>query len=768
MSTPVPPPAPNQKHRVTVYYMHEYEEAEAVALFPDALERTPSFSFGEADDATIEALRKQGLVVSVRGAQGTEPWQTQGPLLGTMQTGGAPIPPAGVASAIGTPFAPAAGDDEIPGDPDDYVLVIDGPLLPSTTAALAAAGAVLHERLALGTYRAGLHRADVQRTRALPFVTGLTWTGSIAPTVQAAPLAGAQRGPGASTIYDVALADASQYAATAQWLAEHGITLVGNSSSMEKLRVEIRDGAPELDALRRLAGVMRMEAFVPPTLFNDRVRALVGIVPAAGAQAFEFDGSGEIIAIADTGIDATHPDFAGRLKKVIARGSRPLGDDPHGHGTHVAGTAAGDGNADGGKFAGAAPGAEIVFQALLDSHGGLGGLPIDYRDLFAQAYAEGARIHNNSWGVGAVMSEYVLNSQEVDDFVVAHPDMLIVVAAGNTGSSTGTRQAQPGWIDWLSISAPATCKNAVTVGASQSDRTDGPIGTWTWQQFDGIAFAVAPTSTEMATGQPESLAAFSSRGPCTDRRIKPDLVAPGTDVCSTRSSIAQNANFSGLHPSGDANAKYAFDSGTSMAAPLVAGSAALVRQFYRTKKNYATPSAALIKATLVGGARRLTGADACAPATGAPNFHQGHGRVDVRWSLEQAGRPGFTIFYDDSWTAGQGLAKTGDRARFQVTLGAPGELRVCLAYTDLPGRALQNDLNLLVQRGGDPQKFVGNAELPDGLLQLDMENNLELVRIPNAQPGIYYIQVTASNVLRGPVSFALYIGAEGLTNFGPY
>jgi serine protease AprX len=91
-----------------------------------------------------------------------------------------------------------------------------------------------------------------------------------------------------------------------------------------------------------------------------------------------------------------------------------------------------------------------------------------------------------------------------------------------------------------------------------------------------------------------------------------------------------------------------------------------------------------------------------------------------------------------------------------------------MAYTDLPGRALQNDLNLLVQRGGDAKKYLGNADLPNGLLQPDNDNNLELVRLQNAAAGVYYIQIMASNVLRGPVPFALYVAGEGLSSFGPY
>ncbi len=108
--------------------------------------------------------------------------------------------------------------------------------------------------------------------------------------------------------------------------------------------------------------------------------------------------------------------------------------DPHGHGTHVAGSVLGSGAASGQKYRGAAPAARLFFQSLLDSKGKLGGLPLDLNDLFDEAYQQNARIHNNSWG-SAVGAEYTLNSQEVDEFVANKRDMLIVISAGNEGQA---------------------------------------------------------------------------------------------------------------------------------------------------------------------------------------------------------------------------------------------------------------------------------------------------------------------------------------------
>lgn len=78
-----------------------------------------------------------------------------------------------------------------------------------------------------------------------------------------------------------------------------------------------------------------------------------------------------------------------------------------------------------GAFRGAAPAAKIVFQSLLDSQGGLGGLPLDLRDLFDEAYKYGAKIHNNSWGANT-QSTYTANAEEVDEYVAQQRDMLVV------------------------------------------------------------------------------------------------------------------------------------------------------------------------------------------------------------------------------------------------------------------------------------------------------------------------------------------------------
>jgi serine protease AprX len=142
------------------------------------------------------------------------------------------------------------------------------------------------------------------------------------------------------------------------------------------------------------------------------------------------------------------------------------------------------------------------------------------------------------------------------------------------------------------LSLGALCKGKVQT------RRIAPIGA----AWPGL-FPQAPIADETISGAPESLAAFSSRGPCDDRRIKPDVVAPGTDIVSTKSSLAPIRNFWGPYPPNGPYPtiiRYAYDGGTSMAAPLVSGCAALVREYYTSQKSI-SPSAALLKATLING-----------------------------------------------------------------------------------------------------------------------------------------------------------------------
>jgi hypothetical protein len=204
--------------------------------------------------------------------------------------------------------------------------------------------------------------------------------------------------------------------------------------------------------------------------------------------------------------------------------------------------------------------------------------------------------------------------------------------------------------------------------------------------------------------------------------------------------------------------------GTSMAAPLASGCAALVREYFVTTRNH-QPSAALLKAALINGTTWLSGADSTAAAVGTPNYHQGFGRINLTDTIPNPARPQMEVRFVDDWQVpAQSFTVTGQRKRYQFSIAAPaGPLRICLAYTDLPMRALQNDLNLFLQLPSG-QKMFGNTQVSDSLHIPDPANNVEIIRIDNPAPGQYLIQIAATNLLKGPQDFALVVTGEGVSD----
>lgn len=647
---------------------------------------------------------------------------------------------------------------------EDMVMLIEiaGPLLTSYKAEIEELGGRLMEGYANGYYSVWIRADKAEQLGNLPFISRLrpydaADNGSASPekTVR-----GAASKP-VEVDWDIRLHRPDDMPALKSWLTDHGIAVKG--ASARKVRIALTTNNTLRNDIAALPIVQRIERYVNPVLWNDRAAVILGVRQNI-ATLPQFDGSGQIVAIADTGIDDKHGDLAPNLLAAVALGRAGDFSDTHGHGTHVAGSVAGTGATSGGQLKGMAPAARIYFQSLLDEKGGLGGLPVDLADLFQPAYDAGARIHSNSWGA-ATASTYTVNADEVDDFVYRQRDMLVVVAAGNEGKSVGNLNALKGVVDWLSIGSPATAKNGLTVGASRSDRTDGPTASVEWRDWWPKDFPDLPISNELISGDPNGMAAFSSRGPSDDRRIKPDLVAPGTDILSTRSVDAPDEEFWGLY---SANPHYAYMGGTSMATPLVSGCAALVRQYYLGSGH--SPSAALVRATLINGTRWLSGPDANASNRDgatfpAGNFDQGFGRLDLTTTLPAPQGHLRLLFVDDWAQADASFASSGEARRFSLKVEQATSLRICLAYTDFPGRSLQNNLNLFVQPPGGGPKLMGNAQLRNSLGLPDVDNNVEIVRVQNPVSGRYLIQVSATNILHGPQDFALVLVADGQISF---
>ncbi|HQT44543.1 MAG TPA: S8 family serine peptidase, partial [Candidatus Micrarchaeota archaeon] len=346
------------------------------------------------------------------------------------------------------------------------------------------------------------------------------------------------------------------------------------NAAISQNAITARIRSDRLGTLLSFKEVKWVEENLPRSISNNYAQTLTGV---SDAKLLNYNGLGQVISIADTGLDTgvlatIHPDLK-RTYAIFALGREGNASDTHGHGTHVAGTAIGTGEKSSGLITGFAPSSGLYFQSVLDYDGGLGGIPVDIYDLFNQTYPLGARIFSSSWGSEA-HGAYTFDSQSADRFVYDNPDALLVFAAGNDGA-VGT------------VNSPCTAKNAICVGASENARPGY---------------------------NPQNIAPYSSRGPAADGRIKPDFVAPGSMLLSTKSSLS-SATFWGAY-----DQYYVFNGGTSMAAPALAGTAAILREYIVANSNITDPSAALMRATLAAVADKIG-----ASPTYAPDSIQGWG-----------------------------------------------------------------------------------------------------------------------------------------------
>ena len=618
----------------------------------------------------------------------------------------------------------AAGLQAVDASGSDHILIqTDAPLEPAQRTQLADLGATVQEYVSDNTYLADYPGTNLAQIRDLGFVT---WADVYLRVFKIAP-ALLPDGTGNSDVH--ALADLAPNAGAkdeqvdlllhpgvdptpelvSEVAAAAGVPVDEVTVTPNKLRLPTTSG--RLPNLARLDEIREIHPVPKRTLFNNIARGILDATVVVNGT--NYDGDGELVAVADTGFDKgdtvdVHPAFTGRVEKLYALGRAGLTDDPNGHGTHVAGSVLGDGNSPtmGGVIQGTAPAARLILQSLLDTSDGLGGIPADLHDLFQPTYDDGARVHTNSWGPVAVSVAYDTSCREIDDFVWNHQDQVILYAAGNHGRD----KDKDGVIDEKLVGGEASAKNCITVGASENNRPDIEI---TYGGFNPVAWPAAPISGDLWANNPGGMAAFSDRGPTQEGRIKPDVVAPGTSILSTLSRNATMTSDFGT----STDPLYFFEAGTSMATPLVAGCTAVLRQTL-VKNGMPTPSAALIKALLINGAVELPGQYSPSEAGASPNNASGWGRVDLAGSviipgpngdagfgeggpLEQGEEDGFPI------TIGEGHPKehrkhkkahkkAQDVAQDAAPAALGSSLKITLVWSDPPGPQLQNDLDLIV------------------------------------------------------------------------
>lgn len=625
-----------------------------------------------------------------------------------------------------------------------WIVQFDGPVREEQKAALAAAGVQLCGYVPNNAFAVLSDAASLRRAAALPFVV---WVGEYKEDYKIQPTLAA-KAAGAVEV-DVNSFAPEQAVVLAEQLAKMGATKIEQGSSARFGRVRAVIAATSVADVAKLAEVQWIEERVPLKLFNNRAAEGERLNVTNVWNGRGLTGSNQIVAVADTGLDSGNlatlkADFTGRIVNVYALGRPGNWSDTHGHGTHVAGSVLGNGALSAGKYRGVAWEAGLVMQSILDSGGGLGGIPPNIGTMFLQAYTNGARIHSDSWG-SSVAGFYTSEARDLDEFVWNHPDMLVNFAAGNDGSDGNG----DGVVNQDSMGSPATAKNCLTVGGSENFHPGGEASPFIYLFF---GFNAAPINFDPtyapSDGVNQGMMAFSSRGPCDDGRTKPDIIAPGTDVISVKSAVGGNGW--GVAPD---NGNYSVNGGTSMSTPLASGCAALARQFLVERAGITNPSAALLKALLVNGARSLapgqygTGGQQEIPFGHRGNNVEGWGQISLEETLFPAA-PRSPSFFD-----GAPLATGGTNVHL-FSAGGTNALRVTLCWSDFPGtpgssKNLINDLDLVVIAPDGTTNFSRLASAPD------RTNNLEGVDFASSIPGTYRIEVRGFNVPSGPQPYAV-------------
>ena len=493
----------------------------------------------------------------------------------------------------------------------------------------------------------------------------------------------------------------------------------------------IEADAVTLAELSQLPQVVWLEYASPKPILDDEMSAQIiarnytaANVPVLGylpwLTTLGYNGNGVTWAVMDSGVDLTHPDLASRIIGGVTYPGCPAGNGPGddnsqgGHGTHVAGIISGTAatgltDAAGFKYGqGMAPGVKIFAQNPIC----VGGTPWPptggWQVLSKDAILGGATGANGSWTSGeSGGTTYTAGARAWDqiardgnfDTPAAEP-FVMVFSAGNSGPGAGT------------LTAPKAAKNPIITASSRNYRV-----------------SAAPTTIDTISG-------FSSRGPTNDGRFGPTITTPGETIAS--SMRVAGASQCATAIAGTSN-QYALCSGTSMASPHAAGTAAVLTQWWRDQHMGATPSPAMIKALLINGAKPMGSAS-------IPNTDVGWGRVDLPGSMG--------LDFTSSVLRDQSALLTSVGQVWEATYGVTDTtkpLKISLAWTDAAAAtganpALVNNLDLEVVTNGQTylgNVFASNVSTTGG--SADSKNNTEGVIVANPG-GSVTVRVKATNL----------------------
>lgn len=593
------------------------------------------------------------------------------------------------------------------------VVQLDGPMTKDRRAQLENAGLRLGSYLPVNAFIVDAINADAEALAAIGFIR---WHGDFESAWKLDPELNAVwsqthsfAGPGEAAV-TVTLFQNADSAVFLESLNNFTGAVAFNGEIVgDNYTADVVIRRADLAALSEQASVNYIEPALEATYRNDTSSWVI----QSNVSGFEplylngIHGEGQVLGHMDGRINSTHCSFRdtnpiGPTHRKILAYNATSGYDAHG--THTAGTAVGnqsptvDNNTRGVAYA-----AKLVHNTTPSfSESSL-------TSRLQQHHDQGARVHTNSWGNDGSTS-YNAWTRAVDVFSFDEEDSLVCFAVTNLST----------------LKTPENAKNCLAVGASQD----------------------TPSQANFCSG---------GSGTTSDGRRKPEIYAPG---CNTQSSTG----------SGTSCSTSAF-TGTSMASPAIAGLGLLTRQYF-TDGYYPsgsasggdafTPTAALVRATLINGAQDMTG------VAGYPSNREGWGRALGDASLYFPGDTRTMIVKDVRNSSNEAMGAGAEMVfEFNVT-GSTNQLRVTMCFTDKEGGvsasfAPVNDLNLEVTSpGGTIYKgnvFTSGSSSSGGTA--DAINNLEQVHLNSPATGVWTARVNAAAVNSAEdQGFALVITGE--------
>ncbi len=585
-----------------------------------------------------------------------------------------------------------------------------------------------------------LLRAPLERREELAALPGVDIFVPYLPEWRLEPrlLSSVGRGSGASRSLTLCFAPGEPARLRADQATALGAELIRSSAQGDRPLLWLRAGPELFESLAALPGLLWLESTGPIVERNDKMSWIVqsgwdGLFPIWERG---IHGEGQIFGHIDSGMDRYScffhdpeddppgPDH----RKMAFVGVDPGSPNPS-HGTHTAGTLAGDAlPIDGGMGVsnrGLAWAARLAHSSYADIYA-----YDPYADFMLHSDA-GARVHSNSFGIDVIQgtndpeTRYILMSRAIDAFSHDREGELVLFASTNKST----------------LRAQENAKNVLSVGATW---THGYLG----DEYMGF-----------------NEHRYGGLGPTADGRRKPEIYAPGAGIVSAMSGS----------PCGTVS-----KSGTSMACPAVSAGGGLIRQYLTEgwwpggaadAENAITPSGALLKALLLNGTLPMDSSTASygyppEVSSGYPNDLEGWGRLLLDEVLYFEG-DSRELWMKEQRNA-QGL-ETGEQFYCLIEVESADEpLAITMVFTDPPGELLAaepviNDLDLSLEGPGGVYfgnifDSVAEESVTDG--EPDPVNTVERIILKDPAPGLWTIRVRARSVPLGPQGYALAVNGD--------